>query len=78
MKVGLIVGLGKKLRLAPSFDHASGFGCKVKEEKEAKNRLYTKDLNYTVEAFCRRAKTPFYDRDSKQLSTIDACKFGKT
>lgn len=70
---GLIVGLGKKLRLAPSFDHASGFGCKVKEE-EAKNRLYTKDLNYTVEAFCRRAKTPFYDRDSKQLSTIDACR----
>lgn len=35
---GLIVGFGKKLRL----------GCKVKEE-EAKNRLYTKDLNYTVE-----------------------------
>jgi len=70
---GLIVGLGKKLRLTPSFDHASGFGCKVQED-EAKNRLNAKDKNYTVEAFCTRAKTPFYDRDSKQLSTIEACR----
>lgn len=70
---GLIVGLGKKLRLAPSFDHASGFGCKVQED-EAKNRLNTKDKKYTVEAFCIRAKTPFYDRDSKQLNTIEACR----
>jgi hypothetical protein len=70
---GLIVGLGKKLRLAPSFDHASGFGCKVQED-EAKNRLNTKDKNYTVEAFCLRAKTPFYDRDSKQLNTIESCR----
>lgn len=70
---GLIVGLGKKLRLAPSFDHASGFGCKVQED-EAKNRLNTKDKNYTVEAFCIKAKTPFYDRDSKQLNTIETCK----
>lgn len=70
---GLVVGLEKKLRLAPSFDHASGFGCKV-QEREAINRLCTKDYKYTVEAFCRRAKTPFYDKDSKQLSTIGACK----
>ena len=70
---GLIVGLEKKLRLAPSFDHASGFGCKV-SENEAVGRIAAKDHRYNIEAFCKRAKTPFYDKDSKQLSTIDACR----
>jgi len=70
---GLIAGRQKKLRLAPSFDHASGFGCKV-QEKEAINRLCTQDKRYNVEAFCKKAKTPFYDKNSEQLSTIDACK----
>lgn len=70
---GLVVEKERKIRLAPSFDHASGFGGKV-QEKEAENRLKTKDKNYTVEAYCKKGKTPFYDKNLKQLSTIDACR----
>lgn len=70
---GFIVEKNQKVRLAPSFDHASGFGCKVLKD-EATQRLQTKDQKYTIEAFCKRAKTPFYDKNSKQLSTIDACR----
>ncbi len=70
---GFVVTKDQKIRLSPSFDHASGFGCKV-QRREIEDRLATRDRNYTVEAFCKRAKTPFYDRDLKQLDTIDTCK----
>lgn len=70
---GFVVEKEQKLRLALSYDHASGFGGKV-QEKEAKNRLNTNDKNYSVKAYCKKAKTPFYDKDLNKLSTLEACK----
>lgn len=57
------------LSLAPSFDHAAGLASKV-SDKEAKERLQTKDKNYSVEAFCKKATTPFYKGD-KKLKTFE-------
>lgn len=57
------------LTLAPSFDHAAGLASKV-SDKEAKERLQTKDKNYSVEAFCKKATTPFYKGD-KKLKTFE-------
>lgn len=61
---------GKNLKLAPSFDHASGIASKV-SDKEAKERLNTRDTNRSVEAFCKRAKTPFYNEQGKILKTFE-------
>ncbi len=63
----------QKYYLAPTYDHASGLGCRV-SDKERKNRLTTKDKRYSVKAFVRKPKTPFYDRKSKGIKTIDAFK----
>ena len=68
---GLIVKEGKEIVLAPSFDHASSLGCRVTKE-EIQKRFTTKDKNYTIDKFCKKAKTPFYN--SKQLTTIDVVK----
>lgn len=48
--------------LAPSFDHASGMGCRLRQD-EKRNRLDTKDAGYTVEAFAKKAKTAMYKND---------------
>ena len=64
---GLVVKENLKVVLASSFDHASSLGCRVTID-EIQKRLVTKDRNYTVEKFCQKAKSPFYN--SKQLSTI--------
>lgn len=63
---------GKSISLAPSYDHASGFGCKV-SDKEIRERLTTKDKNYNIQAFCKKAKTPFYDLQSNKINTIRSC-----
>ena len=60
------------LILAPSFDHASGIASKV-SDKEAKERLTTKDKNYNVEAYCKKARTPFYKNVAK-LKTFEVVK----
>lgn len=60
------------LILAPSFDHAAGIASKV-SDKEAKERLQTKDKNYSVEAFCKKATTPFY-KNGKKLKTFEIIK----
>lgn len=75
---GFIVRRNQQIDLAPSFDHASSLGCRVQRD-EIINRLKTKDKNYTIKAFCKKAKTPFYN--NKRLSTLEvltyALKFNK-
>jgi len=63
--------------LAPSFDHASSMGCRVSEQ-EKRQRLNTRDLNYSVEAFAKKAKTAMY-YNGKILKTYElaelCCKY---
>ena len=66
---GFIIG-NKSIQLAPSFDQASGVASKV-SDKEAKERLNTNDKNRSVEAFCKRAKTPFYNEQGEVLKTFE-------
>ncbi|MEW6378300.1 MAG: hypothetical protein AB1611_01700 [bacterium] len=61
----------KKMHLAPTYDHASGLGCRVSDTERTK-RLTTKDTRYNIEAFVRKAKSAFYDKNSIQLDTIEA------
>jgi len=72
---GFVVSPDKKIYLAPTFDHASGLGCRVSDEERAK-RLKTKDSNFSVEHFVSKAKTPFYKtKDStKPMTSIDVFK----
>lgn len=67
---GIII-IDKDVFLAPTFDHASGLGNKEKDS-EKKERLSTKDKNFTVKAFVKKAKTPFYHKTDKALSTLEA------
>ena len=68
----IISSLKKDIELSPSYDHAAGLGCRVSIE-EIENRIKTKDARYSVENFCKKAKTPFY-HNKKRLSTIEAVK----
>ena len=61
----------QKLYLAPTYDHASGLGCRV-SEKERVDRLKTHDKRYNINAFAKKAKTPIYGNNSKRLTTLDA------
>ena len=70
---GYLIDETRNVTLAPTYDHAAGFGCKVSAE-DAKKRVETNDMNFTVESFCRRAKTPFYTKDEKKVSSYDACR----
>ncbi len=70
---GYLIDETRKVSLAPTYDHAAGFGCKVSAE-DAKRRVETNDMKFTVESFCRRAKTPFYTKDEKKVTTYDACR----
>ncbi|WP_457561606.1 HipA domain-containing protein [Caminibacter pacificus] len=65
-----------KFKLAPTFDHGSSLGCREPIEK-IKRRLITKDRGFSVETFCKRAVTPFYDKDNKLMKTIEVVKFCK-
>lgn len=61
-------------KLAPSYDHAAGFGCRETDENIEK-RLTTKDKNYSVIAYSQKARTPFHSaKEMKKISTIDACR----
>lgn len=74
---GIIANGG--IKIAPTFDHASGLASKVSEQ-EAQERLCTKDQGRSVEHFCQKAKSAFW-KGEKQLKTIEVCKeieeFGK-
>ena len=67
-----LIRYGKDTYLSPSYDHASGLGSKVSDEDKYK-RLTTKDLQYNVASFIKKAKTPFYDK-GKKLKTLDSVK----
>ncbi len=59
------------IHLAPTFDHASGFGCRV-SDAEMTGRLSTEDSRYNIDAFARKAKTPFYNLELKRFSTLES------
>lgn len=58
------------VHLTPSYDHASGFGCRVSDD-EMFGRLSTSDLRYDIDAFAKKAKSPFYSLDQRRFSTIE-------
>lgn len=60
----------KRIYLSPTYDHASGLGCRENEEIK-KERLNSKDERYQVKSFVQKAKTPFYNK-TKKLKTIEA------
>ncbi len=62
----------KSIYLSPTYDHASGLGCRENEETK-KERLSSKDERYQVKSFVLKAKTPFYNK-TKKLKTIEAFK----
>jgi hypothetical protein len=61
------------IRLAPSFDHASGLACHIKDD-EREERLSTKDRGRSIEVFAARARSALYASpgDNKPLTTIQA------
>lgn len=59
----------EKVCLAPTYDHASGLGCRVSED-EIIRRRETKDNRYTVEAFVSKAKSAFSQKDGKRISPL--------
>ena len=67
----LLDNKSQKYHLAPTYDHASGLGCRVSDEEREK-RLSTKDKRYTIGSFVNRPRTPFYDNGSNRLKIIDA------
>jgi hypothetical protein len=62
-----------KMRLAPTYDHASCLGRNETDERRAE-RLRTRDKGNTVEAYAERCTSALYMRtdDRKPLKTIDA------
>lgn len=62
--------INKTIHLAPTYDHASGLGCRV-SDKERNERLTTNDKRYSVETFVGKTKSAFYNKDLKQLKTIE-------
>ena len=68
-----IISPDKKVFLSPTYDHASGLGCR-ESDKEKIERLKTKDKGRMVKHFVTRAKTPFFDYKDRNLKTIEAFK----
>ena len=59
-----------KVFLTPTYDHASGLGCREPDSKKVE-RLGTRDENYQVRSFVKRARTPFFNKD-KMITTLEA------
>jgi len=66
---GFIVYDNKRY-LSPTYDHASGLGCRETEANK-KKRLASKDKGFQVASFVKKAKTPFYHKHEK-LTTLKA------
>lgn len=60
-----------KFHFAPTYDHASGLGCRV-SKYEIIQRLKTRDKRYTVESFVNKAKSAFSSKDGKRIQPIIA------
>ena len=67
------ISLGKKIYLAPTYDHASCLGRNEPDEKR-KQRLITKDAGFSVQAYVEKCNSALYAevRDKKTLKTFDA------
>lgn len=61
------------LHLAPTYDHASGLGCRVLDAEREK-RLTTNDSGFNVNAFVNKAKSAFFGKNLKLIKTNDAFK----
>jgi hypothetical protein len=61
------------LRLAPTFDHAASLGCHELDDKRFE-RLISRDVNFTVEAFAGKARSALYlsENDRRPLPTREA------
>ncbi len=68
-----IIAPSKEIFLSPTYDHASGLGCRESDDEKTE-RLKTKDKGRMVKHFVERAKTPFFDNKGKNLKTIEAFK----
>lgn len=68
-----IISPSKEIFLSPTYDHASGLGCRESDEEKTE-RLSTQDNGRKVKHFVTRAKTPFFDNKDKNLKTIEAFK----
>ena len=63
--------------LAPTFDHASGFGRNEPDE-ERESKLITRDQGRSISNYVLRAKSAFYSSSNDtKLTTIDAFKMMK-
>jgi HipA-like C-terminal domain len=70
---GIILGSKeKKYYLAPTYDHASGLGCRVSDVERKRRMSAGKDTRYSVSSFVQRAKTPFYDEAGERLKLLEA------
>lgn len=67
---GVIGSSDHRWHLSPTFDHASSLACRITDQ-DRDTRLTTNDMNYSIEAFAHRAKTPFYNSYGKKLTTIE-------
>jgi hypothetical protein len=65
-----VVGAESHRYLAPTFDHASSLGRNEPDERMLL-RLQTHDVQATVEAYARRAKTPFFSPNGIRLSPFE-------
>lgn len=70
---GLVIGQGRDLYLAPTFDHAASLG-RNESDKFREECLTTKDKGRTVEAYVQRARSALYKTSKSQrpLTTLEA------
>lgn len=55
----------QEVRLAPTFDHAASLGRELMDEKR-EARMTTKDPNFLVSAYARRARSALYKNPSEE------------
>lgn len=67
---GFIVTRNAETHLAPTYDHASGLGVRLLDEKR-QERLTTKDSGFAVESYVEKARTPFRDETGKKMFTLE-------
>lgn len=68
-----VVEYDQQLYLTPTFDHAPSLGQNL-TDKVRNERLKTRDENYHIKAYVKKAKSAIYeeDREKKTLSTFEA------
>jgi len=69
---GIISAANNKIYLAPTFDHASGFG-RNETDTNREDRLNTSDVRRNMATYVTKAISPFYltPSTSKPLTTIE-------